>query len=183
MHLLRYVLLLSVALVLLSACQPSQTQAPAPQAPIDFIAGDSNLTDLLSWKRFATLVGKQGDNVASLGGTTHRSHDTNLVRIIFAKNNVVPMVRDAAGKYPVGTMLVKLYRRRTPDSTILGGTMMVKRGGEFARLNPSGWEWITLTTTGTIGQRARSDSTARTACVGCHEGKSTSNDFLFTLLR
>ncbi|MCU0426291.1 MAG: cytochrome P460 family protein [Candidatus Kapabacteria bacterium] len=162
--------------VLVYACtQPT----PAPQVPADFIAGDSNLVGVTAqWSRIAgPYVGTAGPDGSFLG-TAHSSRDTSVTRTVYARNNFVTIAKDANGRYPVGTILVKYFRRRS-DSVIVSGAMMVKRGGAFAATNPTGWEWITLNAAGNIANRFVSDSAAA-LCVGCHRTRM-SNDYSWSL--
>ncbi|TAE30382.1 MAG: hypothetical protein EAZ92_04680 [Candidatus Kapaibacterium sp.] len=160
---------------LMFACAPTP-----PTPPADFIAGDSNLVNVASsWTRIVgPLVGTAGADGSFLGAA-HRVTDTTAHRTVYSRNNFVSITKNAtSGRYPIGTMLVKLIRRRT-DSTVIGGAMMVKRGGDFAAANATGWEWINLSASGQVASRFRSDSAAA-ACVGCHRTRM-SNDYSFSL--
>ncbi len=160
---------------LMFACAPTP-----PTPPADFIAGDSNLVNVASsWTRIAgPYIGTAGPDGSFLGAA-HRVGDTTVTRTVYSRNNFVSISKDASsGRYPVGTMLVKLFRRRT-DSTVIGGSMMVKRGGDFAAANATGWEWINLNASGQVATRFRSDSAAA-ACVGCHRTRM-SNDYSWSL--
>ena len=157
------------------ACTPTQ-----PTPPTDFIAGDSNLVNVASsWTRIAgPYIGTAGPDGSFLG-TAHRSGDTSVTRTVYSRNNFVSISKDPnTGRYPVGTILVKLFRRRS-DSAIVTGAMMVKRGGTFATTNATGWEWITLNASGNIASRFSSDSAAA-LCVGCHRTRM-SNDYSWSL--
>ncbi len=165
--------------VVVYACTPAPSPTPVATAPTDFIAGDSNLVNVAStWNRVAgPYVGAAAPDGSFLG-QAHRATDTTVVRTIYARNNFVTITKDASGRYPVGTMVVKLFRRRS-DSTVVGGSMMVKRGGDFASANRSGWEWINLNASGAITTRFRNDSAA-TGCINCHTARMA-NDYSFSL--
>jgi hypothetical protein len=157
------------------ACAPTP-----PTPPTDFIAGDSNLVNVAStWTRIAgPYIGTAAPDGSFLGAA-HRVTDTAAHRTVYSRNSFVSISKDATtNRYPVGTMLVKLIRRRS-DSTIIGGAMMVKRGGTFATTNATGWEWINLNASGQIASRFSSDSAAA-LCVGCHNARR-SNDYSFSL--
>lgn len=130
--------------------------------PSEFIATLEDIKEYKSW----TLVDQvTGDNLANGG-----AHSVSGTRKTYKKQASASPYTEA-GKYPVGTIIVKEITNTSGAITHLYA--MVKRGGSFNSTG-GGWEWYTpstnLSSVGSLGTGS--------GCSGCHSkaGDKTKSD-------
>lgn len=137
----------------------------------EFIADDNSFKSFDTWKLAATKFGPDpGIDSAHLG------KDTSTTRDIYIKDDQSA----TAGKYPVGTMIVKHSYNFGKITNVY--TAMVKRGNNFNPAN-NDWEWFLLNKDGTIaddgnGNKLRGASLMAGACGACHSKAAT--DYVFS---
>lgn len=147
----------------------------------EFVARNKDFEGYRNW----SLVKKTNEKHASFAATTHLNNEADAWRWIYIKDNAS---RGADGKYPVGTIVVKEYRKA--DGTAIETanvfyTAMVKRGKGF---NPEygDWEWFQLdpkslkirVAGGGVNAEYRGADLFSNTCNNCHNAAKT-NDFVF----
>ena len=134
----------------------------------EFVASSSDFADFRSWTQVAVNQGPS----PSLGAA-HHGNDETVTRTIYVKNN---LARNADGKFPVGTLIVKDTKDGAGNTIEM--TAMVKRGNNF---NPDNndWEWFMLNMDGTaIADRGA--GLMGGMCGMCHGAGAKNKDFVFS---
>ncbi len=162
------------------ACQ-QDTLDPIPEEK-EFVARNKDFENFRTW----TILAKSSEKHPSFAATTHANNEAGSARWIYVKDNVQ---RGADGKYPVGTVIVKEYRKAdgTPmDITNVFYTAMVKRGKSF---NPDfgDWEWFQIdpktlkirVAAGGVNAEYRGADLFSNSCSNCHNG-AKDKDFVFS---
>lgn len=148
----------------------------------EFVARSKDFEGYRNW----TLVKKTNEKHSSFAATTHLTNDSDAWRWIYFKDNAT---RGSDGKYPVGTMIVKEYRKTdgTPiETTNVFYTAMVKRGKGF---NPEfgDWEWFHIDPKtlkirmagGGVNAEYRGADLFSGSCNSCHNA-AKDKDFVFS---
>ena len=138
----------------------------------EFIASSNDFANFRSWTEVTTNQGPS----QSLG-EAHKGNDETATRTIYIKDN---QDRNADGKFPVGTIIVK--DTRDANGNTIEVTALVKRGNNF---NPDNndWEWFMLNADGTIitdqGSEMRGAKLMGGMCGACHS-QVKNKDFVFS---
>ena len=146
----------------------------------EFVARNSDFEGWRNW----TIVKKTTDTalLANSGGA-HLSRVPNSQRWVYIKDNASKATN---GEYPVGTLIVKEYRKTSGDTINTFYVAMAKRGKNF---NPGfgNWEWfhidpITLKIRlagGGVNAEYRGATLFTNTCNNCHIA-AKSKDFVFS---
>lgn len=165
--LLKFSVLAFAMAVVFQTCKDDDSE----DAP-EFVASDSDFAGFRTWTEVATNQGPS----QSLG-SAHQGNDENATRTIYMKDD---QEREADGKFPVGTLIVK--DTRDGSGNTIEVTAMVKRGNNF---NPdhNDWEWFMLTPDGEIaednGMIMRGAMLMDGMCGACHL-QVKDKDFVFS---
>jgi hypothetical protein len=173
-----FVIGIGYALFFYWACKKEDPPVIIEQ-PKEFVARSSDFENYRSWP----IIAKTKDPHPSLG-TSHLSTNPDAYRWIYVKDNAT---RGADGKFPIGTMIVKEYRKSNGDTINTFYVAMVKRGRSF---NPDfgDWEWfhldpITLKirlATGGLNAEYRGATLFNNTCNNCHNA-TKDKDFVFSV--
>ena len=166
---------ISILIIYLSCKKEPNMTLSDPTVNKEFIADNSTFKDYLQWNR---LVERTGPD-ASLG-IFHNVDVPNLIRRVYVKDNALP----SNGQYPVGTIIVKEYRKADGTLSDFDQLAMVKREGKNFNTAFNGWEWFRLDHTSLNiavidGVTIRGSILGNNVCNNCHL-LVKSKDFVFT---
>ena len=143
--------------------------ACVPKNGAEFIANNDDFANFSKWT-FVDKVSGTSENIKD----AHLAENPNASRTIYVKNNAD---RTANGKFPVGTVLAKIYTDKSNKP--LGATGMVKRGGGFNQ-EFGGWEWFVLdANTGKI-ELDKTGMPTRGAIAMCNQCHAKTAENVFT---
>jgi hypothetical protein len=164
------------------SCKKETITTPVVVEEKEFVARNSDFDGYRNW----TVLKKTNEKHPNFDASSHLNNNSTLQRWIYVKDNQKP---DANGQYPVGTMIVKEYRKLDGtafDSTNVFYTAMVKRGKKF---NPTfgDWEWFHIDPKtlkiriagGGVNAEYRGADLFNNSCNNCHNAVK-SGDFVFT---
>lgn len=146
----------------------------------EFVARNS---DFEGWRNWAIVKKTTDTLLLTNSGGAHLSRVPNSQRWIYIKDNVS---RAASSEFPVGTIIVKEYRKISGDTINTFYVAMAKRGKNF---NPEfgNWEWFQLDpgtlkirlAGGGVNAEYRGATLFTNTCNNCHVA-AKSKDFVFS---
>lgn len=173
---LKYILLSGILIILMSCKKEEEVIVEENE----FVARNS---DFEGWRNWPIVKKTADTSLLANSGGAHLSRVPNSQRWVYVKGNAS---RAADGQYPIGTMIVKEYRKTSGDTINTFYVAMTKRGKNF---NPDfgNWEWFHIDPVslkirlagGGVNAEYRGATLFTNTCNQCHVA-AKSKDFVFS---